>query len=114
MVRSESVDSGTDGGFTGADGGRQPKPACTADCRDYRAAVAEGINANVPSALCTSFGATVVQCLPASERNGCPRNSIESARAIEAAIDGYLAAEWPELGPDGGRLSLDYCPCRIY
>ena len=114
VILRTQVDAGTDAGFTGADGGQQPKPACSGDCRDYRAALAQGINANVPTATCTSFGSTVVECLPASERSGCPSNTIASAEAIQPAIASYLASEWPELGADGGLLAVDYCPCRIY
>jgi hypothetical protein len=114
VVLQTPVDAGVDGGFTTADGGRAPKPACSADCREYRAALAAGVNANVPSVRCTSFGSTVVECLPASASDGCPSNTADSARAIEPAIANYLNAEWPELNADAGRLAIDPCPCRIY
>jgi len=114
VIVSGPLDAGADAGFTGLDGGRQPKPVCAGYCLRYRAALAEALNANVPAVACTSLGTTQVSCLPASERGGCASNSLESARTLEPAITEYLAAEWPELGLDGGQLGLDSCPCRIY
>jgi hypothetical protein len=113
-VRVGQVDAGVDAGFTGADGGRQAKPPCTAGCVTYRAALAEAINANVPRAACATLSNASVQCLPAAEPSSCPGNTLESARALEPDIARYLAAEWPELGLDAGPLPIDPCPCRIY
>ncbi len=106
-------DGGMDADADAADGGgrRDAKPACTGSCLEYLEALRVAIEAATPAACLRLTSRMSLACVPSpNSPEGCPIDTVDETRALQAQIRAYLGVSWPEIDTPA---ALDTCRCHI-
>jgi len=92
-------------------GGGDAKPACTGSCLEYLEALRVAVEAATQAACVRLTYGTSLACVPSpNSPEGCPRNTVDETRALQAQISAYLSVSWPEIDTPA---ALDTCRCHI-
>jgi hypothetical protein len=103
------ADAGVDAAADG--GGGDAKPACTGSCLEYLEALRVAVEAATPAACVRLTYGTSLACVPSpNSPEGCPGNTVDETRALQAQISAYLSASWPEIDTPAAH---DTCRCHI-